>query len=91
MTNRLKPFPAFETDEQAEDFVATADLSEYDLSGFRPMRFEFEPKDARINMRVPERLLDAVKLRARARGIPFTRYIRELMERDVGTPGTRAG
>lgn len=41
----LKPFPRFATDEEAEHFVDTADLSEYDFSGFRPMRFEFEPKD----------------------------------------------
>ncbi|HTV32939.1 MAG TPA: CopG family antitoxin [Methylocella sp.] len=34
-------------------------------------------------MRVPQPLLDAVKNRAKARGIPYTRYIRELMECDV--------
>jgi predicted DNA binding CopG/RHH family protein len=79
----LKPFPRFDTDKQAEDFVATADLSEYDFSGFRPTRFEFEPKAAQINMRVPQSLLDALKERARQRGIPYTRFIRELMEREV--------
>jgi predicted DNA binding CopG/RHH family protein len=34
-------------------------------------------------MRLPEQLLEAVKERARARGMPFTRYVRELMERDI--------
>ncbi len=34
-------------------------------------------------MRVPRPLLDAVKDRAKSRGIPYTRYIRELMERDI--------
>ncbi len=79
----LKPFPRFDTDEAAERFVETADLSEYDFSGFRPTRFEFEPKAAQINMRVPQSLLDALKERARRRGIPYTRFIRELMEREV--------
>ena len=79
----LKPFPRFATDEDAEHFVETADLSEYDFSGFRPTRFEFEPKAAQINMRVPQSLLDALKERARQRGIPYTRFIRELMEREV--------
>jgi predicted DNA binding CopG/RHH family protein len=79
----LKPFPRFETDEEAERFVDTADLSEYDFSDFRPTRFEFEPKAAQINMRVPQSLLDALKDRARRRGIPYTRFIRELMEREV--------
>jgi predicted DNA binding CopG/RHH family protein len=30
-----------------------------------------------INMRVPKPLLAAVKARAKARGIPYTRFIRE--------------
>jgi predicted DNA binding CopG/RHH family protein len=83
---KLKPFPRFETDEEAERFVETADLSEYDFSGFRPARFEFEPKAAQINMRVPQSLLDALKERARHRGIPYTRFIRELMEREISRP-----
>lgn len=78
-----KPFPRFETDEEAERFVDTADLSEYDFSGFRPMHFEFEPKGAQLNMRVPKPLLDAVKKRAKGRGIPYTRLVRELMEREI--------
>lgn len=83
---KLKPFPRFDTDEEAERFVETADLSEYDFSGFRPMRFEFEPKAAQLNMRVPQSLLDALKERARRRGIPYTRFIRELMEREISRP-----
>ena len=83
---KLKPFPRFDTDEEAERFVATADLSEDDFSGFKPARFEFEPKMAQFNMRVPQSLLDALKERARHRGIPCTRYIRELMEREISRP-----
>ncbi len=85
-SRKLKPFPRFDTDEEAERFVETADLSEYDFSGFRPMRFEFEPKAAQLNMRVPRSLLDALKERARQRGIPYTRFIRELMEREISRP-----
>jgi predicted DNA binding CopG/RHH family protein len=78
-----KKIPIFESDEEVEQFVETADLSEYDLSHFKPVQFEFEAKAAQINMRVPKSLLDAVKERARRRGIPYTRFIRELMEREV--------
>ena len=53
---------------------------------FSPDSPEFEKKDAQLNMRVPESLLEAVKTKARSRGIPFTRYIRMLMEQDVGRP-----
>ncbi len=78
-----KKIPTFKTDREAERFVETADLSDYDLSGARPVRFEFEKKDARVNMRLPKPLLDALKERARQRGIPYQRLIREALERVV--------
>ena len=81
-----KPLPPLRSDAEAEDFVETADLSEYDLPGFRPMRFEIEPKAASLNMRLPAALLDAVKAKAKARGIPYTRYVRMLLETDVAGP-----
>ena len=34
---KLKQFPVFKTDEEAERFVDEADLSEYDLSGGMPL------------------------------------------------------
>ena len=79
-----KRIPTFETDEDAERFVETADLTEYDLSHFKPARFEFEKKAARVNMRLPEALLAAVKARAKARGIPYQRFIREALEQAIG-------
>ena len=79
--DKRKPLPRLTTDEEAERFVDEADLSEYDLSGFKPMQFEFEKKSARVNMRLPEPLLDAVKAKAQARGIPYQRFIREAIER----------
>ena len=78
-----KKIPTFRSDKEAEGFVDTADLSEYDLSGARPVRFEFEKKAARINMRLPAPLLEAVKEKARARGIPYQQFIRETLEQAV--------
>ncbi len=77
-----KKIPTFRTDEEAERFVDTANLTEYDLSGAQPVRFELQRKAAQINMRVPKPLLD-VKARAKARGIPYTRFIREALEQAV--------
>jgi predicted DNA binding CopG/RHH family protein len=74
--------PKMTTDEEAEAFL-DQDLSDLDFSQFKPVRFEFERKSAQLNMRIPQSLLDAVKVKANERGIPYTRYIRELMERDV--------
>lgn len=81
-----KKIPIFESDEEAERFVETADLTEYDLSQFKRVRFEFEKKAARVNMRLPEPLLAAVKARAKARGIPYQRFIREALEQALAKP-----
>ena len=78
-----KKIPTLKTDEDAEAFIAKADLTEYDLSGAMPARFEFEKKSARVNMRLPQPLLDAVKDCARRRDIPYQRFIREALERSV--------
>jgi predicted DNA binding CopG/RHH family protein len=85
-----KPIPDLSTDEQAERFVEDADLSAHDLAGFVSTRFEFQPKAAQLNMRLPQPLLEAVKARAKARGIPYTRFVRETLERAVAGP-KRAG
>ncbi|MBN9304988.1 MAG: hypothetical protein BGO82_10220 [Devosia sp. 67-54] len=74
--------PKFKTDEEAEAFLMQ-DLSDLDLAQFKRHHFEFEKKEAQLNMRVPQPLLDAVKDRAKAQGMPYTRYIRMLMERDI--------
>ena len=76
-----KTIPMFKTDEEAEDFVATADLSQYDLSGGEVVRFEMKPKDASVNLRLPKPLLEAVRGRAKIVGIPYQRFIRIALER----------
>ena len=83
MKAHLKPLPTLRSDAEAEAFVETADLTGYDLSGFTQMRFEIEPKAASLNMRLTASLLDAVKAKAKASGIPYTRYVRMLLESDV--------
>lgn len=75
-----KRVPRLKTDKEAEAFLAQ-DLSDLDFSQFKPVQFEFEKKDEQINMRVPRRLLAALKSRAKTRGIPYTRLIRETLER----------
>jgi predicted DNA binding CopG/RHH family protein len=78
-----KKIPKFKTDEAMANFLETADLSEYDLSGFKPVSFEFAKKTAQLNMRLPAHLLEAVKTHARKRGMPYTRFIRETLERSL--------
>jgi predicted DNA binding CopG/RHH family protein len=71
--------PKMTTDEEAEAFLEQ-DLSDLDFSQFKPVKFEFQAKAARLNMRLPVPLLDAVKAKAKARGVPYTRFVREVLE-----------
>jgi len=77
-----KTVPEFKTDAEAEAFLEQ-DLTDLDFSQFKPSQFEFDKKASQLNMRLPQSLLDAIKGKAKARGVPYTRYIRQLLERDV--------
>ncbi len=59
------------------------EVSNLDFTAFKPLTRESEPKTARVNMRLPQPLIDAVKARAAERGIPYQRLIREAIERAV--------
>lgn len=78
-----KPLPHHLTDAEAEAFTDDADLSDYDLSGFKPVQFEFEKKDARVQLRLPEEQLAALKQAAARRGIPYTRLVRQFIDQGL--------
>ncbi len=78
----MKTVPPMTTDAEAEAFL-DQDLSDLDFAQFKPVSWEVEPKSARINMRLPEKLMAALKLRAKERGIPYQRLIREALEREL--------
>lgn len=80
MTGRKVPH--FKSDEEAAAFLEQ-DLSDLDFSQLKPSPFEFHPKAAQLNMRLPASLLEALKGKAKERGIPYTRYIRQLLEHDI--------
>jgi len=76
-----KPIPTFNSDEEAEDFIATVDLTDFDLSGGTVVHFELQPKDKSVNLRLPEPLLNAVRAQATRQGIPYQRFIRMALEK----------
>ena len=78
----MKTVPKLTTDAEAEAFLGQ-DLSSLDFSQFKRITWETDPKTARINMRLPQPLMDALKARAAQRGIPYQRLIREALERAV--------
>ena len=78
-TKTLSKVPVMKSDEELEAFL-DQDLSDLDFSQFKPANFEFAAKDARVNMRLPQSLVAAIKARASGEGIPYQRYIRRALE-----------
>ena len=81
-----KKIPTFKSDRAAAAFVDQADLTQYDLSGARPTRFEIKPKDKSINLRLSGELYHAVRKRAARAGVPYQRFIRLTLEQAIGAP-----
>ena len=82
MTKRL---PTLASDREAEAFIENADLSGYDLAALPPTAFEFGPKSARGNMRLPAPLLERVKAKAPSEDIPYQRFIRAALEAAIAS------
>ena len=80
---KTREFQKLATDQAAIDEVANIDLSEYDLSKFKPMRFEFQKKSARLELRIPEEQLEALKVIAEEKGIPHTRLVRFFIDQGM--------
>ena len=84
----LKSLPILLTDKEAEDFVANADLTQYDLSHRISLsELDLRLKDASIHLRLPQGQLDQIKSEAEKRGIPYQRFMRELIQRGMSTLG----
>ena len=86
---RPRKVPEMTTDAEAEALL-DSDLSGLDFGQFKPARFEFARKDATVNMRMPAALLEAIKARAAARGVPYQRWMREVLEEKVGEKTAKA-
>ena len=79
-----KDWPSLRSDEEAERFVAEADLTEYDFSRMVSVRFELRRKDKAVSLRLSEALLTVVKRAAERQGVPYQRFMRQAIERAVG-------
>ena len=72
---------AGKSDEEVEAFL-DQDLTDYlDLDNFTVVRFEFLPKTKKVNLRVPEALLEAVRQQAKQEGISYQKYIRRAVDK----------
>jgi len=80
---KLKQLPVLNTDKEAEDFVDTADLSEYDMSGFKRVHFEFAPKSKSVSLRLSSDLYNTTKQVASSRGLKTQQFIRQAIEQAI--------
>jgi predicted DNA binding CopG/RHH family protein len=80
-----KKLPDLKTDNDAETFIDTADLTQYDLSTLVPMQFEFQRKERSITLRLSNPLFEAIKQEATRSHIPYQRFIRQTLENAVQT------
>ena len=79
-----RSLPTLKSDAEAEAFVASGNLTDYDLSAMMHMRFELRRKDKTVNFRLPESLLKAVRGKAESAGIPYQRFIRLAIKQALG-------
>ncbi len=78
-----RKLPALRSDAEAEKLL-DRDLSDYiNAENLEPFPFEYRPKQKSINLRVSEELLRAVRAAAHRRGIPYQRYIRQVLEQTL--------
>jgi predicted DNA binding CopG/RHH family protein len=82
-----KKFPDLKSDEEADAWLKAADLSEYDLSGVKKVRFELARKDASISLRLPAALLATLKANAARANMPTQRLIRMMIEAQLAETG----
>lgn len=72
-TKRLKPIPAFRSAADEHEFWATADTTEYfDFSKAKRVIFpNLKPSTATISLRLPQGMLDELKVLANQRDVPY--------------------
>lgn len=78
-----KRLPKLKTDTEAEAFIEK-DLSDYIHSdNFAPASFEYAPKGKTVSLRLSDVLLDAIKKASKSKGIPYQRFMRQILEQSV--------
>jgi len=72
-TKARKPIPRFETEDREREFWAKKDSAGYvDWSkGKRVVLAELKPSTKTISLRLPEAMLEALKLLANSRDVPY--------------------
>jgi predicted DNA binding CopG/RHH family protein len=78
MTKKLKPIPRFKTEAEEREFWESHDSTDYlDWSKARRVRFpNLKPSTTAISLRLPEHMLERIKLAANKRDVPYQSLIK---------------
>lgn len=80
--DKFKKIPRFNNEEEERDFWATHDSSEY-IQWEKSKRVvfpELKPSTKTISLRLPEHILDEIKMLARKRDIPYQSLIKMFLK-----------
>src|ERR1043166_6762714 len=82
---RPKPIPTFRSEDQERDFWATADSTDYfDWSNARRAVFpNLKPSTATISLRLPQGMLDELKVLANQRDVPYQSLLKVFLSERI--------
>ena len=82
---KLKKIPKFKSEDEERLFWDTHDSTEYvDWDNAKSVRFpNLKPSTKTISLRLPEFLLDSIKIEANKRDMPYQSLIKALLAQDV--------
>lgn len=82
---KLKKIPNFKTEKEERDFWENHDTSEYlDLSkAKRAVLTNLKPSTKTISLRLPQGLLDSIKVEANKRDMPYQSLIKVCLAKEV--------
>ena len=80
-TRKLKPIPKFRSEAEEREFWETHDSVDYiDWSQARVVRFpNLQPSTATISLRLPQGMLDELKVLANQRDVPYQSLIKRYL------------
>lgn len=89
MSNHKKEAPAFKTESEEREFWETHDSTDFvDWSEARPVRMSnLKPSTKTISLRLPESLLERIKIEANKRDMPYQSLIKAWLAEVVDKDG----
>ncbi len=85
MSKKLKKIPKFKTKDEEYAFWNKHDVTDYfDVSKGKRIRFpNLKPSTKMISLRLPEDLLEEIKIEANKRDVPYQSYIKMLLKEKI--------